>query len=172
MQVEHRGYKTAPLLVKPGLPSCFRVELAAASAALPSVVTPVDIGSCPCEEDSGKQYRLAARFQVRAADGKAVPGVEVRDTNKPLIPWAFVTGADGCVGFVWIVPVASSVSLTVEKAGYQSFVVDAPTMTDNCYSVTLAPEGSAPSTGIAVPPARCKCAPFSGEHTWPDRNGR
>ncbi len=171
MEVELPGYKTAPFTAKPAEPNCFLVRLAAESAATPSVVTPVEAGSCPCEEDSGQRYHVAARFQVRAADGAALPGVEVRKTADPLRPWAFTTGADGCVGIKWIVPAVPSVSLTLEKAGYQSFVVEVPTESKNCYAVTLTPEGGAPATGAVLPPGECGCAPLSGEHEWPERPG-
>lgn len=170
MVVERSGDKAAGFKVRTGERICEIAHLQPDASPTDSASQRVSEVSCPCDRNSGHEHTVSVRFKIRSAGRETLSGVEVLKTGEAHTPYMFLSSDDGCIGISWIVGLHNtSISLSLEKEGYQPFSVDAPTMLDQCFSVTLAPVSAATSSsGTQVPVDRCECAPFSGTHAWRD----
>ena len=164
MQVEAAGYEPARFNATPRGGVCALIRLQAAGSDSTAQLVPN--ASCPCGVDAGTEHAVSARFKIKDGAGQPLSGVEVRNAAEPKDPWFFASDDAGCVGISWIVGLQNkSVPLALEKAGYSSLTIDAPTMQDQCFAVELVPEGSAKaSRGVPTPVEECECTAFSGTH--------
>jgi hypothetical protein len=123
---------------------------------------------CPCSNRSGHEHAVMARFKVQTADRENLAGVEIRKAGEGPRPWADVADEGGCLGISWIVPInLESVPLELQKPGYETIVVDVPTMDERCYSVVMSRRtGSDPTEVIEMPLDACECDMFSGTLVW------
>jgi hypothetical protein len=154
--------------------TCLIVRLARDGENTSNVVETVARENCPCNSDAGQSPRLSARFKVTDGAGNDVEHVSVRRADRLPYPWTQVTDARGCLGVRWTVsPYVPTVSLVVEKSGFDPADIEVPTMVDSCSFVRLSPfRDTNGSTAVAVADEDCGCEMFNGRTVWPGSSRR
>jgi hypothetical protein len=164
------GHKTQLTRLRTKRDNCLIVRLAADDETAMGTIETAPSESCPCETDTGYTPTMSARFKVTDIIENDIALVAVRRSDLLPSPWVQVTDDTGCVGIRWRVsPHLRSVSLVLEKAGFDPAHVEVPTMADPCYSVRLWPSlAFNRSTVTAIADINCGCEMFSGKTIWPE----